>query len=109
MNRNDLAIQDIYEEFRPRILRYVAGLVGDQEAEDLTQEIFVRVHQALDGFRGEAKPSTWLFRIATNAALDRLRNRPFQRAGQLCTSEMGETLEEGIADANTWTGEKAPA
>jgi RNA polymerase sigma-70 factor (ECF subfamily) len=109
MNRNDLALQAIYEEFQPRILRYLTGLVGDQEAEDLTQEVFVKVHQALESFRGEAKPSTWLFRIATNAALDRLRSRSSRRAAPGDTTEAGESLEDRVADANPWTGEKTPA
>lgn len=67
--------EPIYAEFRPKILRYLTGLVGPDEAEDLSQIVFLRVHSALDGFRGEASLGTWIYRIATNAALDQLRSR----------------------------------
>jgi len=75
--------QEIYAAFQPKILRYLTNLVGDGEAEDLTQEVFVKVHRALEGFRGEAKLSTWLYRIATNAALDKFRSPFYQPDTQL--------------------------
>lgn len=65
--------QEVYDQFAPRIHRYLGRFVGASEAQDLTQEVFVRVSQALDGFRGESRLSTWIYRIATNVALDRLR------------------------------------
>jgi RNA polymerase sigma-70 factor (ECF subfamily) len=108
-NEKDLDFQAIYAEFQPRILRYVTNMVGDADAEDLTQEIFVKVSQALSEFRGEAKLSTWLYRIATNAALDRLRSPAYQQAVQLRSSEPPEgSLEAEVDDRNIWTGEKVP-
>jgi RNA polymerase sigma-70 factor (ECF subfamily) len=44
-----------------------------QEAEDMTQEVYLRVWRALPSFRGEAKFSTWLYRLAINACLNRRR------------------------------------
>ena len=78
---NDTVIdfQKIHNDFRPRIHRYLARLVGEFEAEDLTQEVFLRISQALHTFRGESKLSTWIYRIATNAALDRMRAPSFLR------------------------------
>jgi len=63
----------VYAEFRPKILRYLIGLVGPNEAEDLSQIVFLNVHGSLKDFRGEASLTTWIYRIATNAAIDRLR------------------------------------
>jgi RNA polymerase sigma-70 factor, ECF subfamily len=68
----------IYDEFRPRILRYLTRLVGEGEAEDLAQEVFVKIDRGLKAFRGESRVSTWIYRIATHAALDRLRG-PYAR------------------------------
>jgi RNA polymerase sigma-70 factor, ECF subfamily len=68
-----LAFQAIHDRFRSRILRYLSRLVGDAEAEDLTQSVMLKVSEALPGFRGHSSLSTWIYRIATNAALDRLR------------------------------------
>ncbi len=71
--------QKIHAEFRPKILRYLTRMVGAQEAEDITQEVFIKISQALHTFRGESQLSTWVYRIATNAALDRLRQPSFRR------------------------------
>jgi len=70
--------QSIHAFYRPRICRYLARLVGQGEAEDLTQEVFVRVSRGLPDFRGDSKISTWIYRIATNVATDRLRSRSFR-------------------------------
>ena len=70
--------QRVYEEFHPRIRRYLARLAGAADADDLTQETFARVSQALVSFRGEATLGTWIYRIATNVVLDRARSRGFQ-------------------------------
>lgn len=74
-----LDFQKIYDEFRPKVRRYLARLVGGEEADDLTQEVFIRVSRALKDFRGDSQLSTWIYRIATNAALDKFRSSSFQR------------------------------
>jgi RNA polymerase sigma-70 factor (ECF subfamily) len=53
---------------------YLTRFVGAGEAEDLAQEVLLKVHQGLDTFRGQAKLTTWVFQIATHAALDRLKS-----------------------------------
>lgn len=73
----------IYAEFRPKILRYLTGLVGPNEAEDLAQIVFLNVHGGLKDFRAEASLATWIYRIATNAAIDRLRKSPLGEAAQV--------------------------
>ena len=104
-NKQDfLSFQAIYDEFRPRILRYVSNMVGEADAEDVTQEIFIKVSQALPDFRGECKLSTWLYRIATNTTLDRIRSSVYQ---QKASTVAGETIDE-VDDRNIWTGEKVP-
>ncbi|MEJ2200874.1 MAG: sigma-70 family RNA polymerase sigma factor [Desulfuromonadaceae bacterium] len=70
-----LQFEAVHREFRPRIRRYLRHLAGETEADDLTQEVFIRVDGALDGFRGEAALSTWIYRIATNVARDHARRR----------------------------------
>jgi len=66
-------IDALYAQEAPRIRRYLSRLVGAEEAEDLVQEVFARAHGAIASHRGEARLTTWLFRIATNAAIDHLR------------------------------------
>jgi RNA polymerase sigma-70 factor (ECF subfamily) len=73
MNVRDPEFRALYDEFAPTIRRYLSRLVGGADAEDLTQEVFARAHRAMATRRGDSTVSTWLYRIATNAAIDRLR------------------------------------
>jgi RNA polymerase sigma-70 factor (ECF subfamily) len=60
--------------YQDRLFNAVIRLVGDRdEAAELTQEAFTRGLASLDSFRGEAGPYTWLFRIAVNLSISRLR------------------------------------
>ncbi|HEX6036224.1 MAG TPA: sigma-70 family RNA polymerase sigma factor [Anaerolineales bacterium] len=101
---SDLDFQNIFAEFQPKILRYLTRLIGEAEAEDLTQEVLVKANNALPDFRGESQLSTWIYRIATNAAMDRLRSPSYRRAVQTCSV----SSEREVEDQNTFTGEKTP-
>jgi RNA polymerase sigma-70 factor (ECF subfamily) len=74
LNSMAMDFQNVYQEFQPRIHRFLCRLVGPEEADDLTQDVFLKVSQALPGLRGESTLSTWVYRIATNSALDKLRS-----------------------------------
>ena len=101
--------QEIYAIFQPRIRGYLSRMVGADEAEELTQEVFVKVDRALKEFRGEAQLATWIYRIATNAALDRLRNPSFrQRAREFESVDAGAEAAVELPDRNVWTGEAKP-
>lgn len=72
--------EDLFEllvrRYQARVLSHVARMIGSRDdAMDLSQEILVKVFQALDRYNPEYKFSTWLFRIAGNAAIDHLRKR----------------------------------
>jgi RNA polymerase sigma-70 factor (ECF subfamily) len=70
--------QEIYNDYYPKLVRYLTGLVGVADAEDLTQETMVKINNGLDQFRGESAISTWIYRIATNVARDRFRSAAFK-------------------------------
>jgi len=107
MNTSQLEFQKVYEDFQPKILRYLAHLVGESDADDLVQETFIKVHQALGGFRGESQLSTWIYRIATNTALDKLRSPSFQQTKQIFAPD--ELEEIGAANgAIPLEGKKLP-
>jgi RNA polymerase sigma-70 factor (ECF subfamily) len=66
----------LVERYRVRLYRFVERYTNDAEdARDVTQEVFLKVHAALDSYDSKYKFSTWLFRIAGNAAIDHLRRR----------------------------------
>ncbi|MEI8173800.1 MAG: sigma-70 family RNA polymerase sigma factor [Deltaproteobacteria bacterium] len=107
MSDDECNFQKIHDDFRPMNLRYLTRMVGENEAENLTQEVFARIDRALKAFRGESSLSTWIYQIATNVATDRLR-RPSARHGdekRLPIEDIAETEE----DKDTWTGEQAPS
>jgi RNA polymerase sigma-70 factor (ECF subfamily) len=79
MNHTEWKFHEIHDSFRPKIHRYLTRLVGTYEAEDLTQVVFMKISQGLKTFRGESQLSTWIYQIATNTALDRLRSPAFQQ------------------------------
>ncbi len=64
----------VFKEHRHKILQYVRRLAGEADAEDIVQEVFEKAGLGLERFKGESKLSTWLYRIATNTALDRMRS-----------------------------------
>ncbi|MDF1553681.1 MAG: sigma-70 family RNA polymerase sigma factor [Deferrisomatales bacterium] len=98
----------VHDEYRQRILHYLEGMVGAAEAEELTQETFLKVSRALSEFRGESRLSTWVYRIATHVALDRLRSRSFQeRLRSLSTEE--DKVAGALPDADVWSGEEKPS
>jgi RNA polymerase sigma-70 factor (ECF subfamily) len=66
----------LVEEYADRIYNVALRITGQpSDAEDAMQEAFVSAYRAWASFRGEASPSTWLYRIAVNAALARVRSR----------------------------------
>lgn len=105
----ELEFEKIHTEFRSRIQRYLTRLVGEDEAEDLTQEVFVRVSRALHTFRGESKLSTWIYRIATNAALDRLRSPSFKREAQDEVTDGSDLDDIDVEGQQVGAGEEMPS
>ena len=66
----------LVERYQTRLLNFVYRIVGDRErAEDLVQEVFVRVYRHLGRFDRSKKFSTWIYTIASNLAKNELRNR----------------------------------
>lgn len=73
---DDAALEELVLRFRERVYRLACRLTGDEDqAGDVLQETFLAVCRHLATFRGEARFSTWLYRIATNAALMHRRAR----------------------------------
>jgi RNA polymerase sigma-70 factor (ECF subfamily) len=104
MSDHELEFQQIHDTFCSRIFNYLSRMVGEDEAEDLTQEVFTKISQSLNTFKGDSRVSTWIYKIATNAALDRLRSATFQQARKNRLTI--DAIEESAKAGNIWTGEK---
>lgn len=71
-----IAFRTLVERHQTAVFNTVVGIVKDpDEADDLTQEVFVKVYRSLDRFMGQSLFSVWLYRIAVNQSLDKLKSR----------------------------------
>jgi RNA polymerase sigma-70 factor (ECF subfamily) len=70
------AFRALVEEYQERVFNACLSVVHDREdAEDVAQEVFIEVFNSLRSFRGDAKLSTWIYRIAVSKSLDLIRWR----------------------------------
>ena len=94
------AFGKIVAQFQDHIVNTCFGFVNNSEdAEDLAQEVFIEVYRSIGNFRGGAKLSTWLYRIAVTKSLDFLRKKKAQKRIQFVKSLFGiDDEERQIAD-----------
>ena len=97
---SEYEFKKIHAEYYQKIIKYLSRLVGQYETEDIAQEVFEKVNRSLKNFKGESKLSTWLYRIATNTAIDKMRSPSFKRLSEYTSLE--ESM--GIEDRNVWSG-----
>ncbi len=70
------AFEGIVERYKKKVYYIAYDIVGDHhEAEDVSQEVFIKMYRALDHFRKDAKMSSWLYQIAVNTSIDSLRRK----------------------------------
>jgi RNA polymerase sigma-70 factor (ECF subfamily) len=94
----EASFEELVRRYQRPIAAYVYRMVGDYDsALDLTQEVFIKVYNSLARYRSEFKFSTWIYKIAHNAAIDHLRR--YAVRGQAVTSgfdiERRDTPVEG--------------
>ena len=76
------AFRSLVLEHQHRVYNTVLGFLQDPaDAEDVTQEVFIKVYQHIKGFKGEASLSTWIYRIAVTASLEAVRKRQRKKRG----------------------------
>src|SRR5579864_6822643 len=73
--RNDLtAFDEVVSRYKNKVFSYISRMVSNaQDAEDLTQEVFIKMYASLGSFRNQSSLSTWIFRIAGNLCIDHYR------------------------------------
>jgi RNA polymerase sigma-70 factor, ECF subfamily len=83
------AVTDLASTYGPRIhqlaFRYLKNW---EDAEEVTQDVLMKVHRKIDAFRGDAALSSWIYRITFNTAMSRLRNGRFSRPHEVQRQEM---------------------
>jgi RNA polymerase sigma-70 factor (ECF subfamily) len=100
--REEDAFRQLIDLYGDRVHNTVLSIIQSKEdAEDLTQEVFIEVYNSIGKFKGESQVYTWIYRIATTKCFDLLRKRKAKKRFAFVTSifsNAGEELE--ISDFN---------
>src|SRR6202035_5395126 len=82
---------DLIDRYQGRLVNYLFRLLRNaDDAHDMAQEVFVKVYQVLDRYDPQYKFSTWLFRVAQNAAIDQIRRLRLKPVSLRLQDEDGE-------------------
>ena len=68
-------VGELYHRHAGMVMRRVLRFFPRDEAEEVVHEVFVKVLERIDGFRGDASPTTWLYHLTTNHCINRARDR----------------------------------
>lgn len=80
--KGEITFESLVEEWKDMVYNTALSILQNSEdAEDVTQDVFLKVFQSLEKFRGEAKISTWIYRITINQALDAEKKKKRGRNG----------------------------
>lgn len=97
------AFRELVEQHQGQVRATVQSMLGPvPEADDVAQEVFIRLHQSLGRFRGEAELGTYLSRIAINLSLNALKQR--KRKGRWLTFSRREGPEYEVEDRSAAPG-----
>ena len=86
----------------------MAHLRDEAEAMDLVQDTFLKAYTRLELFRPDSNFRAWIFRIAANGAIDRIRRRKVRRAGEIDETVSADSLDEGPLPAVSSFGRASP-
>jgi RNA polymerase sigma-70 factor (ECF subfamily) len=101
--RDEAAFRELVEAYRDRVFNMTFRMLGNrEEAEDVSQEVFITVFKSIDSFRGDAKFSTWLYRVTANHCKNRIKY--LSRRHDRSKAEFDESIERNPA-----AGSVAPA
>jgi RNA polymerase sigma-70 factor (ECF subfamily) len=103
---DEKAFAEIVRTYHVPIFNYVLRSIGDRElAEDLTQEVFLRVWKALPRYAFRAKLTTWIFQVAKNVVLDDIRSRKNRLQPVELVPELSPAVPEAaLAEAGVTLG-----
>ena len=93
----EAAFRSIVELYQNRVYNTVLSITQNRlEAEDICQEVFMEVYSSVGNFRGEARLSTWIYRIASNKSLEFLRKNKAQKRFAFVRSLFGKNDETEV-------------
>ena len=97
MQKSEVVFKVLFEQQKNRVYNTVLSLLQNSaDAEDVTQEVFVKVFEEFDQFRGEAQLQTWIYRIAVNKSLDFLRAQKAKKRSGILVRLFGDDTVESV-------------
>lgn len=91
---DELAFKSLVTNYQDLVYNTALGIVQNSaDAEDVAQEVFIQVYRSIDQFKGDARLSTWIYRITTTKALDHIRSRKRKKRFAFITSLFGPNDE----------------
>jgi RNA polymerase sigma-70 factor (ECF subfamily) len=103
---DESAVQELAERYTPRIFQLALRHMKNREdAEEVTQDVLVKVYRKVDAFRGDSALSSWIYRITFNTAMSRLRNGKAARAAE----QERQRVEAAAASDEALRGPRQPA
>jgi RNA polymerase sigma-70 factor (ECF subfamily) len=91
---DEQAFKSLVANYQDLVYNTALGVVQNSEdAEDVAQEVFIQVYRSIDQFKGDARLSTWIYRITTTKALDHIRSRKRKKRFAFITSLFGPNDE----------------
>jgi RNA polymerase sigma factor (sigma-70 family) len=94
---DEQAFQQLIQEYQQKVLNTCYGFINSkEEAEDLTQDVFIEVFRSVPQFNGDSKLSTWMYRIAVTKSLEELRRRKRQKRAVYFKSLIGLDIAQEI-------------
>ena len=105
--RDQAAVQELAERYGPRIHQLaMRHMKNHEDAEEVTQDVLLKVHRKIDAFRGDAALSSWIYRITFNTAMSRLRQH---RAARVAAQDRDRAQALQDAGAEVPRAPKEPA
>jgi RNA polymerase sigma-70 factor (ECF subfamily) len=91
----DACFGEIYRRYHPKVAAWCLRIAGDrEEAADVAQDVFLRIHSRLDSFRGDSRFSTWLYQVTRSVALNRAEYQSRRKTKSLDEEDAPEVADE---------------
>jgi RNA polymerase sigma-70 factor (ECF subfamily) len=103
--RDGSAVTDLASLYGPRIQQLAFRYLRNwEDAEEVAQDVLLKVYRKIEAFRGDAALSSWIYRITFNTAMSRLRHQRAGKAIELSPAEGQESQDSAPAEPADWSG-----
>ena len=100
-SNDKVAFRELFDKYQSEVLKLCYAMIRDKDdAEDITQEVFVEVFCSIGSYKGKSKLSTWIYRIAVNKSINFIRKQKIRR---LFATKEKRTIDNSTNVGSDWT------